>query len=230
MGKKILIVEPDAEYAEPEKELLIKQGYSVLVVDSGKKALLVCKRDQVDLLIAEFDLPDMEGLALLREVKGLADIPFMFVARENNPDKIAEAFLAGCDDFMTKPFHFGEMNARMKARMSMYDRLHFKKSPEIKQLTIGELFIDKVARRVEVAGEEKNLTAKEYDMLLFLAEHPNQVFSKEELFRAIWEMESVGDIATVTVHIKKIRTKIEKDSTNPRYIETIWGAGYRFKA
>ncbi|MCQ2521316.1 MAG: response regulator transcription factor [Lachnospiraceae bacterium] len=230
MGKKVLIVEPDAEYAEPTKELLIRQGYSVLTVDSGKKALVVCKRDAVDFVISEFVLPDMEGLSLCRDIKASYDVPFMFISSEADPNKITEGFRVGCDDYMTKPFHFGEMCIRMKTRMGMYERLKALKSPETRQVSVGDLFIDKVSRRVEVAGEEKTFTAKEYDMLLFLAEHPNQVFSKEDLFRAIWEMESVGDIATVTVHIKKIRSKIEKDSANPKYIETIWGAGYRFKA
>ena len=130
---------------------------------------------------------------------------------------------------MTKPFSPSELVARVKAHMARYDRLVGSSAAKNDVIEIRGIKIDKTARRVWVNGEEKNFTTKEFDLLTFLAENPNHVFTKEELFREIWDMESIGDIATVTVHIKKIREKIEVNTAKPQYIETIWGVGYRFK-
>lgn len=133
----------------------------------------------------------------------------------------------GADDYVTKPFSPGEMVARVKAHLNRYERLIGSGKNEL--IEIRGLKIDRTARKVWVDEEEKTLTAKEFDLLSFLAANPNHVYSRDELFREIWGMESIGDIATVTVHIKKIREKIEVDTAKPQYIETIWGVGYRFK-
>ena len=130
---------------------------------------------------------------------------------------------------MTKPFSPSELVARVKAHLARYSRLTESVKQENEIVEIRGIRIDKTARRVWVNGEEKSFTNKEFDLLTFLAEHPNHVYTKEELFRQIWNMDSVGDIATVTVHIKKIREKIEYNTAKPQYIETIWGVGYRFK-
>ena len=152
----------------------------------------------------------------------------MVSAKKDDIDKIRGLGL-GADDYMTKPFSPSELVARVKAHLTRYERLVSSNVRENTVVEIRGIKIDKTARRVWVNGEEKNFTSREFDLLTFLAENPNHVFTKEELFQKIWDMDSVGDIATVTVHIKKIREKIEFNSTKPQYIETIWGVGYRFK-
>jgi DNA-binding response OmpR family regulator len=152
----------------------------------------------------------------------------MVSAKRDDIDKIRGLGL-GADDYITKPFSASELVARVKAHLSRYERLTGSNANRNTVIEIRGLKIDKTARRVFLNGEEKIFTTKEFDLLTFLAENPNHVYSKEELFREIWNMESLGDIATVTVHIKKIREKIEVNTAKPQYIETIWGVGYRFK-
>ena len=152
----------------------------------------------------------------------------MVSAKKDDIDKIRGLGL-GADDYVTKPFSPSELVARVKAHLARYERLIGSNMPQNDIIEIRGIKIDKTARRVWVNGEEKQFTTKEFDLLTFLAENPNHVFTKEELFRKIWDMESIGDIATVTVHIKKIREKIEMNTNQPLFIETIWGVGYRFK-
>ena len=152
----------------------------------------------------------------------------MVSAKKEDIDKIRGLGL-GADDYITKPFSPSELVARVKAHLARYNRLVGSQAQTNDIVEIRGIRIDKTARRVWIDGEEKNFTTKEFDLLTFLAQHPNHVFTKEELFREIWDMDSIGDIATVTVHIKKIREKIEFDTAKPQYIETIWGVGYRFK-
>ena len=174
-------------------------------------------------------LPDMDGFEICRELRHRIDIPILIVsAKKSDIDKI-RGLGVGADDYMTKPFSPSEMVARVKAHMARYERLVGSGQPANEIIEIRGLKIDKTARRVWVNGEEKTFTTKEFDLLSFLAQNPNHVFTKEELFSKIWDMESIGDIATVTVHIKKIREKIEFNTAKPQYIETIWGVGYRFK-
>ena len=164
------------------------------------------------------------------EIREIKEVPILMVtARSDDIDKIRGLGL-GADDYITKPFSPSELVARVKAHLTRYDRLVGSGTRKNTVIEIRGLKIDKTARRVWVNGRETQFTTKEFDLLTFLAEHPDHVYKKEELFREIWNMESIGDIATVTVHIKKIREKIEYDTSKPQYIETIWGVGYRFKA
>ena len=174
-------------------------------------------------------MPDMDGFSLCNTLRRKYKFPIIFVtAKVEDIDKI-NGLSIGADDYVTKPFSPSELVARVKAHLARYERLIGSATPENDIVEIRGIKIDKTARRVWVNGEEKAFTTKEFDLLTFLAENPNHVFTKDELFREIWDMASIGDIATVTVHIKKIREKIEYDTSKPQYIETIWGVGYRFK-
>ena len=175
-------------------------------------------------------LPTMDGFEICKRIRIEKDIPILMVsAKKEDIDKI-RALGLGADDYMTKPFSPNELVARVKAHILRYERLvngSGKKEQDIIQ--IRGITIDKTSRRIFINDKEINFTTKEFDLLLLLASNPNRVFSKEELFERIWGMDSAGEIATVTVHIRKIREKIESDSSKPQYIETIWGIGYRFE-
>ena len=175
-------------------------------------------------------LPEMDGFEVCKRIREKKNVPILMVsAKKDDIDKIRGLGL-GADDYMTKPFSPSELVARVKAHMARYERLvGTSQRAQNDIVEIRGIRIDKTARRVYVDGVEKTFTTKEFELLTFLAENPNHVFTKEELFREIWDMDSIGDIATVTVHIKKIREKIEVDTAKPQYIETIWGVGYRFK-
>lgn len=226
---KILIVEDEVAIAELEKDYLELSGFEVMLESDGRKGLLTALTEDIQLLILDLMLPGLDGFEICRQVREEKDIPILMVsAKKEDIDKIRGLGL-GADDYMTKPFSPSELVARVKAHLARYERLVKMHGKENEIIEIRGMKIDKTARRVYVNGEEKVLTTKEFDLLSFLAEHPDHVFTKDELFREIWDMESFGDIATVTVHIKKIREKIEENAANPQYIETIWGKGYRFK-
>lgn len=226
---KILIIEDDTAIAELEKDYLEINEYTVTVEHDGSAGAARALDEDYDLIILDLMLPGMDGFEICKLIRETKNTPILMVsAKKDDIDKVRGLGL-GADDYITKPFSPSELVARVKAHLSRYKRLTSIGMEENEKIEIPGLTIDKTARRVIVNGDEKVFTTKEFDLLTFLAEHPNHVYSKEELFKEIWEMESVGDIATVTVHIKKIREKIEDNTSKPRYIETIWGVGYRFK-
>ena len=226
---KILIIEDEEAIADLEKDYLELSGFEVEIQNNGDVGLQEALSKDFDLIILDLMLPGMDGFEVCKRIRDEKNVPILMVsAKKDDIDKIRGLGM-GADDYMTKPFSPSELVARVKAHMARYDRLVGSSPKNSDIVEIRGLHIDKTARRVYVDGEEKNFTNKEFDLLTFLAENPNHVFTKEELFRKIWGMESIGDIATVTVHIKKIREKIEYDSAKPQYIETIWGVGYRFK-
>ena len=229
MSGKILIVEDETAIAELEKDYLELSGFDVTIEAAGDTGLVRALKEDFNLIILELMLPGVDGFEICRKIRESKNIPVIMVsARKDDIDKIRGLGL-GADDYMTKPFSPSELVARVKAHLARYERLIGSGSKENEVIEIRGIKIDKTARRVYVNGEEKPFTTKEFDLLTFLAENPNHVFTKEELFQKIWDMESIGDIATVTVHIKKIQEKIEVNTSKPQYIETIWGVGYRFK-
>ena len=226
---RILIIEDEKEIADLEKDYLELSEFQVEIANSGDTGLEKALNEEYDLIVLDLMLPGMDGFEVCRRIREQKNIPILMVsAKKDDIDKIRGLGL-GADDYMTKPFSPSELVARVKAHLSRYDRLVGSGQKQNDIVEIRGIKIDKTARRVYVDGEEKNFTTKEFDLLTFLAENPNHVFTKEELFREIWDMDSIGDIATVTVHIKKIREKIEYDTSKPQYIETIWGVGYRSK-
>lgn len=226
---RILIIEDEESIAELEKDYLELSGFEVEIENDGTDGLERALNEEFELIILDLMLPGTDGFEICRKFREKKNIPVIMVsAKKEDIDKIRGLGL-GADDYITKPFSPSEMVARVKAHLARYERLISSGLPVNDIIEIRGLKIDKTARRVWVNGEEKNFTTKEFDLLTFLAEHPNRVFTKEELFSKIWDMESIGDIATVTVHIKKIREKVEFNTAKPQYIETIWGVGYRFK-
>lgn len=227
--ERILIIEDEAAIAELEKDYLELSNFEVTLESDGSGGAARALAEDFDLILLDLMLPGMDGFEICKLIREKKNTPIIMVsAKKDDIDKIRGLGL-GADDYMTKPFSPSELVARVKAHLARYKRLTSNGAQINSIIEIRGLKIDKTARRVYVNEEEKPFTTKEFDLLTFLAQNPNHVYTKEELFKEIWEMDSVGDIATVTVHIKKIREKIEDSSSNPQYIETIWGVGYRFK-
>ena len=226
---RILIIEDEQSIAELERDYLELSNFEVEIENDGLMGLERAISDDFDMNILDLMLPNVDGFEILKEIRERKNTPILMVsAKKDEIDKIRGLGL-GADDYITKPFSPSELVARVKAHLARYERLVNSNIVENEVIEIRGIKIDKTARRVYVNNEEKILTTKEFDLLTFLASNPNHVYTKEELFREIWDMESIGDIATVTVHIKKIREKIELETSKPQYIETIWGVGYRFK-
>ncbi|MBO5238561.1 MAG: response regulator transcription factor [Lachnospiraceae bacterium] len=227
---KVLIIEDEQAIADLEKDYLELYDFEVNIENDGQKGLDRALLENYDIVIVDLMLPTVDGFEICKRIREVKDIPILVVsAKKEDIDKIRGLEL-GADDYITKPFSPSELVARVKAHLGRYERLVGNGGGQENEfIEIRGIKIDKTARRVFVNGEEKILTTKEFDLLTFLASNPNHVYTKEELFKEIWNMDSIGDIATVTVHIKKIREKIELNTAKPQYIETIWGVGYRFK-
>ncbi|WP_438446998.1 response regulator transcription factor [Gorillibacterium sp. sgz5001074] len=228
--KRILIVEDELSIAELQRDYLEMAGFKADIETSGDRGLRQARTGEYDLILLDIMLPVVDGLEICKQLRAELNIPILLVSAKNEDlDKI-RGLGFGADDYITKPFSPSELVARVRAHTARFDRLTGHKEQMSETIQIRGLRIDKGARRVFVNAKEVGLTAKEFDLLYYMALNPDRVFSKSDLFERIWGMDSMGDIATVTVHIGKIRDKIEADTSNPQYIETIWGAGYRLKA
>ncbi|MHC6179353.1 response regulator transcription factor [Clostridium sp. JNZ X4-2] len=228
--KKILIIEDDLSIAELQRDYLELEGFEVTLCADGIKGLNTLNSSKFDLLILDVMLPKMDGYSILRSIQDKKDIPVLLVsARKEEIDKI-KGLTLGADDYITKPFSPSELVARVKSHIQNYERIKNKFNSKSPKIVIGGLEILRDSRQVFVNGREMFLAQKEFDLLLYMAENPNRVFSREELFENIWGLDSMGDNATVTVHIRRIREKIEVSPSHPQYIETVWGAGYRLRS
>ncbi|MGB4440344.1 MAG: response regulator transcription factor [Sedimentibacter sp.] len=229
--KHILIIEDDKAIAELERDYLEISGFDTEIAMDGEVGLKLVESNEYDLILLDLMLPNINGFELCREIRKKRDIPILMVtAKKESIDKIRGLGL-GADDYIVKPFDPAELVARVNAHLSRYDRLtSIERSTSQREIVVDKLRILPDAWRVYLDDEEIKLTNKEFELLLFLASNPNIVFTKERLFDRIWGMDAMGDVATVIVHVNRLREKIEIDSSNPNYIETVWGAGYRFKA
>lgn len=226
--KHILIVEDEKLIAELERDYLEMSGYKVDIAEDGEQGLKLAMRGEYDLIILDLMLPVVNGFDLCKQIREKHDIPILMVTAKKEDIDVIRGLGLGADDYVMKPFKPGELVARVKAHLARYERLIGSKQHK-EEIRIRGLWIDVGARRVFLHDKEIMLTTKEFDLLYFLAMNPNHVFSKDQLFEKIWGMSALGDSQTVTVHIRKLREKIELDPSHSEYIETVWGAGYRFR-
>lgn len=227
--KKILIVEDDDAIAMIEKDYLEVSGYEVKVALDGNEGLTEILTEEYDLILLDVMLPGIEGFEICRKVRDKVDVPILMVtARREDIDKI-RGLGFGADDYIEKPFSPGVLVAKVKASLSQYERLKGLKKGKTNAITIDTITLEPDTHRVFVDGEEKNLPNKEFQLLEFLMTHADVVYSREALYTRIWGMDSLGNTATVPVHINRLRDALEKDPSNPRHLITIWGVGYKFQ-
>lgn len=227
----ILVCDDEADIVAALKIYLESDGYCVHTACCGADALRIAKEEPVQLALLDIMMPGIDGITTMAKLREFSNIPvILLTAKSEDSDKIL-GLSVGADDYITKPFSPSELVARVTAHIARYERLTSKgEEPVNYVINVGKLSIDTHARRVFVNEKEVTLTNKEFDLLAFLASNPNVVYSKDDIFDKIWGLDAIGETSTVTVHINRIRDKIEADSSNPQYIETVWGAGYRFKA
>lgn len=226
--KKILLVEDDNDIAELERDYLEADGFAVDICADGDEGQRRALTGDYSLILLDVMLPGADGFAICRAVRKERDIPILMVsARLEDVDKI-RALGLGADDYIVKPFSPSELAARVKAHIARYERLKGSTQETPSALHFGDLEIQPWTHRVFVAGREVRLAAREFELLLFLAEHPQIVFSKETLYDRVWDLDAMGSTSTVSVHMNRLREKIEPDPAHPRWLQTVWGAGYRF--
>ncbi|SDN75483.1 DNA-binding response regulator, OmpR family, contains REC and winged-helix (wHTH) domain [Paenibacillus sp. yr247] len=226
--KRILIVEDEQLIAELERDYLEVSGFKVDIAMDGEQGLKLGLSGEYDLIILDVMLPLLNGFEVCKQIREKHHIPILMVTAKKEDIDVIRGLGLGADDYITKPFKPGELVARVKAHLARYERLIGTKENN-EEIRIHGLLIDYGSRRVFVHEQEITLTTKEFDLLYFLAMNPNRVYSKDHLFERIWGLDAIGDSQTVTVHIRKLREKIEIDASNSQYIETVWGAGYRFR-
>ena len=226
---KILIVEDEKEISSLVRDYLAASNYQVIVAADGEEGVALFRKEKPDMAILDIMLPKMDGFEVCRTIRQESKIPIiMLSARKEDTDKILGLGL-GADDYITKPFSPRELIARVQSHFRRYSELS-EPTQKSDALIFGDLEIDPKAYIVKVRGSEVPFSVKEFEILHYLALNMNQALSREKIFEAIWGFNEYGDINTVTVHVRKIREKIEEDPSTPKYIETIWGIGYKFKA
>ena len=231
--KKILIIEDDIDIAELERDFLEIEGYDVTIATDGLEGCNLAKTEKFDLILLDLMLPSMSGYEVCRNIRSVVDVPIIMVTAKGEDGDKVRGFGLGADDYLSKPFSSVELVARIRANLAQYERLKIGnkdlQSKRMEELRGGPIVINLSTHRVYLNDEEIELKNKEYELLKFLLSHPDMVFSKEHLYEKLWGMDAFGDLKTVAVHINRLREKIEKDPQKPVYIQTVWGAGYRFK-
>lgn len=225
--KRILIIEDDPTIAEIEKDYLTLSGFEVVIEKDGISGLQNAQSNPFDLVIVDLMLPGIDGFTICQTLRKTKDIPIMMISARDDDLSKTRGFELGLDDFLTKPFSAHELVARVKARLSRYEHLTGGGS-EVQTLSDQDLVLELDSRRAFLDDTELFFTNKEFDLLSFFLQNPNKVFSRDELFEKIWDLNAEGDISTVTVHVRRLRAKIERDPANPTRLVTAWGLGYKY--
>lgn len=227
-NEKILIVEDEKEIAFLVRDYLKASNYTVILAHDGEEAVDLFNKENPDLVVLDIMLPKLDGFEVCRQIRGKSPVPILMLsAKKEDTDKILGLGL-GADDYVTKPFSPRELLARVQSQLRRYKELSTSQNSN-SALVVGDLEIDQSAYTVKVRGEYVPFSVKEFEILYYLATNMNQALSREKIFDHIWGFNEYGDINTVTVHVRKIREKIEEDPSNPKHIETVWGIGYKFK-
>lgn len=228
--RQILIIEDDQSIAEVEKDYLTINNYQVDISNDGEEGLNLALKNDYDLIIIDLMLPSLDGFKICKRIRAVKDIPLIMVtAKKSDIDKV-RGFGLGLDDYITKPFSPHELVARVKAHLNRYEQLSKKqKIKEASIIQVKGVVLDTRSYKVLVHGDEIVLTNKEFDLLKLLISNPGRVFTKGEIFAKVWGYESEENVPTITVHIRKLREKIEFNPAEPEYIKTIWGVGYKFE-
>jgi DNA-binding response OmpR family regulator len=226
-GQKILIVDDEPSIREVVSLYLTRAGYQVTTAGDGQAALDELARRTFDLVVLDLMLPQVDGLEITRRLRATSDTPIiMLTARSEEIDRILGLEL-GADDYVTKPFSPQELVSRVRAVLRRMQRTS--EAAAERPLAYGDLIVDPQKRLVEVRGQEVALTAREFDLLWTLARHPRQVFNRDQLLDLVWGITEYIDASTITVHVRRLREKIEEDPSDPRHIQTVWGVGYKFE-
>ena len=236
---KILIAEDDEKIAQLEKDYLESNGYETEIIYDGDSVIPELKSEPYDRVLLDIMLPGTSGYDICRTIRDEIDIPILMVTARAEAVDVIRGLGLGADDYITKPFDPSQLVARVRSHLKRYERLTGKRDGadgaggrkgKTEQIVIGDVVIEPRTWKVWKKEKELKLPNREFELLRFLAENPNIVFSKEELFEKIWGYDYISDAATVSVHINRLREKIEDDARNPKIIETVWGAGYRLNA
>lgn len=229
----VLIIEDDSMIAAIERDFLEANGFEVSVAMTGKEGMKIFDGGAIEAVLLDVGLPDTDGFLLCRKLRDISNVPILFItARGSDDDKIKGLGL-GADDYIVKPFNPSEMMARLKAHLEIHQRLLGVRLQDVDDnkpdIQVGDLRIFIKRHQVFRGKREINLTGKEFNLLLFMARHPNHIISKKYLFEMIWHLDALGELATVTVHVNRLRDKLNEVEPEFTAIETVWGNGYRFR-
>lgn len=235
LQKKVLIVEDDVSIREMLELFLTSQGYKTAHAKDGVEGLLYFEKENPDLVLMDVMMPRLDGIRVCEEIRKVSNVPIIFMSCKADASDIVEGLEIGGDDYIVKPFQMDELLARIRSNLRRAPIFHrsmlgtsFKIGVEEQQLEIDELKIDMNEQKVYLNNKYVSLSVKEYRLLLFLAQNPNEIFSMKDLYTNVWRNESLGDTRTVSVHMSNLRRKIEKDPANPEYILTVRGIGFMF--